>query len=393
MLEIIYKSLKGIFGKGIRTILTVMGIAVGVASVIITSNVSQCGSEALSGEIDGLGIGGIAISLKNGNAPLTENELADIKSLSYVDYAMPLVFETTNASIHGKDREVSLWGIDQSAEKTISLNLLYGRLLNTGDIASGAKNCIVDRKFASDSYGTDNIVGKKLNITSGGINAEYTIVGIINTGSGLLQNMMGSYIPSFVYIPYTTMQSNLASSNFTQIVVKTKNDTDYDTAGEDIVKNIERNTNVKNSYTVVNLAKQKENIDNILNIFTIVLSCIGAVSLFVAGLSIMNVMLVSVTERTREIGIKKAIGASKGSIVTEFLAESAAISFIGCITGIIFGMALSYIGVSIFGLTLSVRIDIIIGTIIFSVFIGTIFGIYPALKASNLKPVEALRFY
>lgn len=391
--EIIYQSLKGIFGRKLRIFLTIMGIAVGVAAVIITSNISQCGSNALNNEIEGLGMSGLSITQKNKDAPLTKNELENIKAMPGVEYAMPLIFETTNVSLYGKENEIYLWGIDQSAEKAISVKLLYGRFLNSGDIAAGTRNCIVDQKFALDNYGTDNIVGKKINIISGGASAKYNVIGIIKTGSGLLQNIMGTYIPNFIYIPYTTMQSNLSSNNFTQIIIKTHNTENYDEMGKNIVKSMEREVNIRDAYVVTNLAKQKDSIDSILNIFTIVLSCVGAISLFVAGLSIMNVMLVSVTERTREIGIKKAIGASGKSILIEFLAESAVISLTGSLSGLIFGTGVSYLGAFLFHLELTPRIDIIIASLTFSVITGIIFGIYPAVKAAKLKPVDALRFY
>lgn len=391
MLDIIRNTLRVLFRKKGRTILTVIGISIGITSVILISNISQCGSSALSDEIDGLGMGGLTVSLKDTSAPLTQKELKAIQSLSYVDYAMPIIFESTDVYAREQKSSIYLWGIDQYAKDVISLNLLYGRFINAGDIASMSKICLVDQKFANSNYGTDNIVGRKITVISNGISDEYKVVGVLKTGSGLLQNMMGTYIPNFVYIPYTTMQTNTHSSNYSQIAIKINNNMDSDTAGNNIIKTIERNSDIHNAYTVTNLAKQKENLNNILNIFTIILSSVGAISLFVASLNIMNVMLVSVSERTREIGIKKAIGASKKSIVTEFLFEAAILSLIGCICGIFTGMIISAFGALALGLTFKPRIDIIIYTMLLSIITGIIFGIYPAVKASALKPVDALR--
>ena len=393
MLEIIFKSIRGVFINKGRMLLTLLGIAVGVAAVIITNNIGDCGKTALTGEIDGLGMGGLAVSPNKDSTPLTMAELEDIKSLPYVSTAMPLVFETTNVYFQDKQKPIYLFGIDQTADKSISLSLLYGRFFNSGDIAANSKICMVDQKFAADNYGTDNIVGKTIMINSGDTTDKYSIIGILKTGSGLLQNVIGNYIPDFVYIPYSTMQNNMSSNNFTQIVIKTNEFTDYDAAEKDIVKRMERQTNIKDGYTVNNLAKQKESLNNILSIFSVVLSAIGAISLLVAGLNIMNVMLVSVAEQTREIGIKKSLGASRGSIVVEFLAKSAFISLIGCFLGIAVGTVLSIIGAGILGLTLNFRADIMIVMIVFSALIGTFFGIYPAVKAASLKPVDALRYY
>lgn len=391
MFDIVKNSLRGLFRKKGRTFLTVLGITVGVASVILISNISQCGSSALSNEIEGLGMGGLTVSLKDTSAPLTKKELKYIQSLSYVDYAMPIIFESTDVYARNTKSSVYLWGIDQSAKDVISLNLLYGRFINSGDISSLSKMCMVDQKFAQSNYGIDNIVGRKITVVSNSVSDEYTVVGVLKTGSGLLQNMMGTYIPNFIYIPYTTMQTTTHSNNYSQIAIRTKNTVDSDDAEKDIIKAIERNSGAYNAYSVTNLAKQKENINNILNIFTIILSAVGAVSLLVASFSIMNVMLVSVAERTREIGIKKAIGASKKIIVLEFLFEAVILSLLGCIIGISAGMLISWIGASMLGLTLTPRIDIMIYTVIFSLVTGMIFGIYPAIKASKLKPVDALR--
>ena len=337
MLEMIRNSIKILFRKKTRTLLTLLGILVGVSSVIIINNISQCGSDALTSEIDELGMGGLSVMLKNQNAPLAQNELKAIQSLSYVEYAMPLMFESTDVSIHKEKSPIYLWGIDKSAKDVINLQLIHGRFINTGDLSTYAKNCLIDQSLAKKYYGTDAVTGKKLLINSGGVTNEYRIVGVVKTGGGILENMMGSFIPSFMYIPYTTLQENLSTGNYSQIAVKIKPGYDDDKAGENIIRLIERNAGAPGAYMVTNLSKQKENIGNIIRIFTLVLTSVGIVSLFVAGLSIMNVMLVSVTERTREIGIKKALGASRKIIVFEFLSEALMITLAGAVAGILFG--------------------------------------------------------
>ncbi len=392
MIKQLFSSLRTLTANKGRLLLTLLGISVGVAAVIITVTISSVGKTMLNREIDGLGMGGLSVTLNDHQAPLTEKELDNIKNMPFVSTASPLVFETT--SIHFKDKylPVYLWGIDQNAEGSISLSLVYGRFFNAGDIASDSKTCIVDEKFALTNYGTENITGKEILINSGNTSDKYEVVGIIKTGSGLLQNVMGSVIPDFIYIPYSTMQRNMASNNFTQIVVRTY-DENYDSESKQLSERLSAFSSYKDAYAVSNLSRQKESLNSIIEIFSVVLSLIGGISLIVAGMNIMNVMLVAVRERTREIGIKKAIGASRSMIVAEFLTESAVISLSGGIIGIILGNAAVMTGGYILGLTIQPEMNIIWLMLIFSLVIGTIFGLYPAIKASMLKPVEALRYY
>jgi putative ABC transport system permease protein len=217
------------------------------------------------------------------------------------------------------------------------------------------------------------------------------VVGIIKTGSGLLQNMIGDYIPTFVYVPYTTIQTAVGRDDFDQIAVKVKSGSNVDKIGKIIVSDLNRNNGTTDAFVSNNLAKQKDSLTSMLDIITLILSAVGSISLLVASLSIMTVMLVSVNERTREIGIKKAIGAKRSSIMMEFMFEAILISLIGCFCGIAVGYLISYAGTAYFGITLSIRMDIMLLAIGFSIFTGTVFGVYPAYKASSLNPVDALR--
>ena len=394
MLDIIKCSLKNLTRKKIRSFLTILGVSIGVASVIVIGNISQCGSSAITGELDSLGLGGLTITSNSSNSTpcfLSYDELKVIKQNNYVKQASPIMMQNTNVYTGFNQTNSFLWGIDSKVNQIISLQVLYGRGINSSDVKSYSNVCMVDQNFSKAMYGRDNIIGKKISIQCGNIMEEFEIIGIIKTGNGILQNVIGDYIPNFVYIPYTTMQNATGRKSFDQIAVKIKEGSNVDTVGEDIVRSLSRINGINDGYHSNSLSKQRQGLNNIMNIVTVILSSVGTISLFVASLSIMTVMLVSVNERTREIGIKKSIGASKKNILLEFLTEALLLSIIGCIVGSIIGMTVSYIGAWLFGINLMLRMDIIIMAILFSVITGIIFGVYPALKASNLKPVDALR--
>ena len=328
MIEIIRRAFINILCNKGRMLLTLFGIAVGAAAVIITVSIGNAGSTAIDNEIDGLGMGGLSVTITDPQAPLTDKQLSDIRQMPFVRSAMPLMFETTSIRFNDEFLPVYLWGVDQSAESTISLKIKNGRFFNAGDIASDSKVCLVDEKFADIHYGTKEITGREMIIHNGATTERYNIIGVIKTGSGLLQNVMGSVIPDFIYIPYSTMQKNLSSENFTQIVVRTV-DENYSKESSVLSDRLSRETGWKDAYAVSDLSRQKDSLNNIVSIFSLVLSAVGAISLIVAGINIMNVMLVAVKERTREIGIKKSIGASPGVIIAEFLCESVIISLAG----------------------------------------------------------------
>lgn len=393
MIDIVKSSFKNLGRKRIRTILTILGISIGVSSVIIISSISQCGTNALTNELDSLGLSGLSISASQEaeHVSLSDEDLKVVKNTDQVEQAMPVLMQSTDIYARETDSRALLWGVDSDANQIISINVLYGRSISSRDVKTYANVCLVDENFSQTAYSRSNIVGKTVSILCGGVQEEFTVIGVVKTGSGLLQNLIGDYIPTFVYIPYTTMQSALGKDNFDQIAVKIESGANVDMVGEQIVHNLERVSGVPDGYSSNNLMKQKDGLTNMLDIITLVLSAVGAISLLVASLSIMTVMLVSVNERTREIGIKKSIGAKKSAILLEFLFEAVLITLLGCAVGIMFGYGISYAGASYFQMSLGFRGDILLLAVGFSLLTGVIFGVYPAAKASNLKPVDALR--
>lgn len=393
MWDSVQAAAKNLRRKKLRSALTILGITIGVTSVILIGNIGQCGTQAVNAEVDSLGLGGLTISAgsqEGGESGLTLEDLKTIRETDAVEEATPVIMQNTEIGYRNEQMDALVWGIDTKASQVISLQVLYGRSISNSDVNTYANVCMVDQNFAKAAYNRDNIVGKHISILHNGIQEDFEVVGVIKTGSGLLSNIIGDYIPNFVYVPYSTLQRTTGSRYFNQIAVRVKDGSNADEIGETIVNTLSR-VNGGGEYTSNNLVKQKDGLLKLLNIVTLVLSAVGAISLLVASLSIMTVMLVSVNERTREIGIKKSIGAKRSTILLEFLLEAVLISIIGCGIGVFIGNGISYLGASFFGISLSFRLDVMGSAVFFSLLTGVIFGVYPAVKASAMKPVDALR--
>lgn len=387
-------SVKNLTKKKMRTFLSVLAIVIGVSSVVIINSIAECGKFAVNNELESLGMKGITISQSvsaTQEGVLDSNTLDIIKKQPEVSQAMPVTVLYTNIAARDTTMNALLFGIDQNAKSMISLNLLYGRGISRVDVESKNKVCLVDQVLANTLYKRDNMVGKSMELSVGGKTERFDVIGVVKTGSGLLQNVIGNYA-TLIYMPYSTMQQISGAQNFTQIAVTLTDDQKNEQAGEHLIKTITAVTGgSRDGYKAENLMKQREGLSNMMNIITLVLSLVGFIAMIVASLGIMTIMLVSVGERTREIGIKKAIGASKWNIKMEFLIEAFLMSAIGSFLGLALGLIISYIGAMMFSFTFVLNAGVIAATVGLSMLVGVVFGVYPAVKASRLKPVEALR--
>ena len=322
MFDYVISGSKNVFRKKMRSILTMAGIAIGVVSVIVISTIGEIGKNTINREIDNIGMSGLTVRTIKSGSQLFTTQLNEVKELDSVSDAMPLMLEYTESSMRGLKADCAVWGIDHDAPKIVSMKLLHGRYINKSDVASNASVCIIDGKYAQKIYKRTNIVGKTMRISMNGHQELFKVIGVVETGGTIMQSLIGSYVPCFVYIPYTTLKSYTGKSNFDQIAVKLKPDRDPNLAAKEIKSSLSAVVGSSDNIRVENLVAQREQLDKILEIVTLVLSIIAGISLVVAGLSIMTVMMVSVSERTREIGIKKSIGASRCKIMMEFLTES-----------------------------------------------------------------------
>lgn len=390
MLDEIKRRMGELCRNRLRLFLTVGGITIGVLSVIIISILGEVGKTTVDKKLTSMGLDSVVVSVNSGQGSgLCEDDLYKLTDVEEIRKAIPLMSLVTYSVIRETNSDCMLWGINEDANNVIDLDVLHGRLINKGDVSSNARVCLIDEELARESYSRSNIVGKKISVEINGTMQEYEIIGIVQNGVNVLQSMLGNVIPSFVYIPYTTFQNASAKNNFDQIAVKL-HDTNI-SINDKIETIITAGNNDRTAVSVENLLGQKDALSSILDIVTIILTFIAGISLLVSGLSIMTVMMVAVSERTREIGIKKSIGASKGDILTEFLIESALITLLGSAIGIALGILIGIVGCVIMDIEIMINIKLVLGVFIFTLFTGLTFGVYPAYRASKLKPVEALR--
>lgn len=376
----------------LKAFLTVGGIAIGVSAVVIISSIGEMGKTAVDRQLTNMGMDSFVVTgTANNSDGLWENDLEVLKNVPNVRNAMPLMNYFTSINARGEESNAMVWGVNEDANDVIELVAKSGRLINKGDVLSGRRVCVVDEQIALDRYKRDNIIGKEIDIVIDGREESFEVIGVVSNGVNILQNMFGDLVPSFVYVPYTTLADETSNRYFTQIAVKLYDESDSDSVSNALSHAVLCSRDEKIEIRVENLLKQKSQMNEIADISAKALGIIAGISLVVSGLSVMTVMLVSVKERTREIGIKKSIGAKSEDILFEFLTEAVLITLIGGISGAVIGTAVSYVAGMMVGLPSFIGIKGIMGVIMFTVLVGAVFGAYPAYKASTLSPVVALR--
>ncbi len=389
----ITSTLVSIFRSRTRSLLTMAGIAVGVFSVVLVSTVGTVGTAQVSATLVTMGVDTLLVQAADNSVTvtITDSDVSTVRRVDGVNDVMPLMASMTEAKMIGRRLDCYVWGVDKSADRLISLQAKHGRLITNSDSAAGLKVCVIDEQFAVKSYGRSNVVGKTLSLFLGGRYHEFEIIGVAHSGLSSLQGMLSNIMPGFMYIPISTMQQLTGRTTYDKLAVKLDSmDTDKPVVAA-VQEALNRTNGTTDAYIVNNLLSQKGQLEDILGIVTTALSLVAGISLAVSGISVMTTMLMSVTERTREIGIKKSIGASRRDICREFLSEAVLLTMTGSAAGIAFGLVVSGVGCFIVGVPFQVNWLMILLAAAASGAVGAVFGAYPAYKAAALDPVEALR--
>lgn len=392
--ESVRMSLDNIRSNKMRSFLTVLGIIIGVMAVIALMTIVNAVTNTITEQFTAMGTGKLTVqatgtALKRG---LTESDLSELRALENVADVDPKASLT--ATVSSGDAFIENMSIDGYSDvyfrKQGDSFISRGRALNILDMDSVNRVCVIDSKASSKLFIGSDPLGEYISI--GGI--EYLIVGTLSDDSDadVMSQAMGLSEDGRIIIPYTAAKKQAGQRNVISLDVYV-DDTDMMddtvTAVEAVLKSA---FNYKDdSYTIINMESLLDTMDTMMGMMSNVLAGIASIALLVGGIGIMNMMLVSVTERTAEIGLRKALGAQPFQIQMQFLIESFVLSLIGGLLGLIVGVIVSYIVVTSMGATFVMSRDAIALGVGFSAAVGIIFGWAPARKASRLNPIDALR--
>lgn len=399
--ESVKMALDSIISNKLRSFLTMLGIIIGISSVITIVSLGQGGQNAITGEFQKIGSTNINLTIDQSKiqSQVDYFTLEDVKQIkdkvSSVKYISASFQKRGMASTETKTKTAIIIGGNSDMSYINNFEVIYGRFFTEKDVSESKAVVVIDQTTAKSLFGTEDAVGNTLNMGEASSRKKVTVVGVVKSSLGIFGAGDSDNIPAFIYTPITFVKYLYPADSYIDTISLSAISQDTAEQAGNEAKNIiesRHNSRGKDLYKADNLFKQLDEVNKVLGIFTAFIGAVAAISLLVGGIGVMNIMLVSVTERTREIGIRKAVGATTNAILLQFLTESVIISLIGGIIGMIFGILGAVIIGSFANITPSVSLWVILGAIFFSSAVGIFFGIYPARKAARLDPIEALRY-
>ena len=402
-----YESLKSAIqslkGNKARSFLTMLGIIIGISSVITMSAIGKGGQENITGNLKKTGYGKFTVYVDREDQSfrwkylLDDTTIEKLKKTNEFKAVSPMIKKRLFAKIGGRDEIMWLTVSTPEYEEIDKVNITGGREFLSLEYKNGERSILIDHITARDLFGSSrNALGKPIEMAQSRKDAKlrYTVVGVFqNEFEQYVKAMGGRRIPRFVRMPLRTYDKiyNLKANGYTDIIIESKNP---ENMSEDMAKAkeiLENITGIADLYEVGTLSEGASSFDNILTTLNLFVTFVAGISLFVGGIGVMNIMLVSVIERTKEIGIRKAIGAENRDILIQFLMESIILTGCGGIIGIIFGILFAVLIGNFVGIPPIFSVSSILSSLGVSMGIGIIFGVAPAKKAAELNPVDALR--
>lgn len=400
--ETIKMAFEGMLSNKLRTFLTLLGIIIGVGAVIamvslgfgvkdnIKNNISKLGSNLLIITSGGHTASGARLAAGEGVKLTYDDMQAIAKQVDGIANITASVNKSYQLVAGNQNWTSRVEGTTPSSFEISSLEIDDGRILNDRDLVSRGRVAVIGKTVADSLFPEGSPVGKIMRINK----APFQVVGLLKSKG---QSGMGQDQDDVVYIPLTTAQNRMMGiTNVQRITVQAENENVINDVQAEVEQVLRTRHKIKeggtDDFTVGNMAQIMDTMMETANSITMLLGCIAAISLLVGGIGIMNIMLVSVTERTREIGIRKALGATYNNILQQFLIEAMVIGVIGGTLGVVLGVGASFAISHFAGWNTVISVWSIIIAVVFSVGIGLFFGIYPARKAALLDPIDALRY-
>lgn len=397
--ENIRLALSSIRANKMRSFLTMLGMIIGISSVIAIVSLGDTMRSVVANEYKNVGLG-LAYMYINppddtygDNSYFTTEDAEKVKeamgdSLAYVGFNQNLRKDMT---VGRRTKTLNVNGLAENPTAMKNLKIIYGRMLNDQDFQEKRHHIVLQKETAEDFFGDANAVGKTVKVKLNEDQEEFLVVGVYeNQDSALMKALQGGSLPT-AYIPESIMVTEDSYNWSLYFVVSDVNQ--MESMKSRLISYVARIKNLQPESIIMSSASEEMSmVDGMLGSLSAVVGAIAAISLVVGGIGIMNIMLVSVTERTREIGIRKALGARTKDILTQFLIEAAMISAAGGLIGTFLGISVVAVGGMLFGITTVVKLQVIVIAVAFSAMVGLGFGLYPARKAAKADPVIALRY-
>lgn len=388
--------IKNVFARPIRTLLTLLSVIIGVTAVILIDSVSSTGTAVIADELNGLGIDCISVMSEDSDEFTLDNADMDmLRQMDGVKAVCGIVSEGGIVSCGDKKGRLIFWGISDAENHLLSAETVCGSFLTEDQINNSEYKCVIGVDTVGKYFDCtpEQAIGKKITATIGSKKRQLEIVGIAAKESGIISQVVNEFVPEIIYLPSGTVQSMTDSTSLSQISV-ILNDTDTDSTNNAML-NIKRTFSEKHGTDAVkveNLTENKNSIINILSTVKALLTAIAGISVVVASIGITNIMFMSVTERKREIGIKKAIGATRLQIGTEFLIEGMTVSVTGCVMGILLSFGLTaLIRTYLTDFSVTVSPSTVLLALSASMLVGALFSAVPSMKAAGEKPIDCLK--